>query len=197
MKNRNGRFAVLIMLCLFVSTGYGITLLTQEQALKEMFPDADEVVIENVTISSGDLEILKKNLGGSLVHFQSGSQSEEVVESTELTFYYGLKNGEKTSVAIIDQQPGKWSPVQYIILVDMATAKVKNLAVMSYKEKRGRPIARKSFLKQFIGKGSGDPVQVRKDVRAISGATISSDATCFAVKKAIAIVETVILKKEV
>ena len=197
MKNRNGRFAVLIMLCLFVSTGYGITLLTQEQALKEMFPDADEVVIENVTISSGDLEILKKNLGGSLVHFQSGSQSEEVVESTELTFYYGLKNGEKTSVAIIDQQPGKWGPVQYIILVDMATAKVKNLAVMSYKEKRGRPIARKSFLKQFIGKGSGDPVQVRKDVRAISGATISSDATCFAVKKAIAIVETVILKKEV
>ena len=128
MKNRNGRFAVLIMLCLFVSTGYGITLLTQEQALKEMFPDADEVVIENVTISSGDLEILKKNLGGSLVHFQSGSQSEEVVESTELTFYYGLKNGEKTSVAIIDQQPGKWGPVQYIILVDMATAKVKNLA---------------------------------------------------------------------
>ena len=67
---------------------------------------------------------------------------------------------------------------------------------MSYKEKRGRPIARKSFLKQFIGKRSGDPVQVRKDIRAISGATISSDATCFAVKKAIAIVETVILKKE-
>jgi Na+-translocating ferredoxin:NAD+ oxidoreductase RnfG subunit len=197
MKNHTILLSLMILGLFSFTQLFSMTLLTKEQALKEMFPDADEVVAENVTLSSGDLEILKKNLGGSLVHFQSGSQSEEVVESTDLTFYYGLKNGEKKSVAIIDQQPGKWGPVEYIIVLDLATAQVKNLAVMSYKEKRGRPIARNSFLKQFIGKGSADPIQVRKDIRAISGATISSDATCFAVKKAIAIVETVILKKEV
>ena len=196
MKKYPILLSFLILILFGFTQLFSMTLLSKEEALKQMFPDVDNVITENVTISNSDLEILKKNLGGSLVHFQSGSQSEEVTESAELTFYYGIKNGRKTSVAIIDHQPGKWGPVQYIILLDLATAKVKNLAVMSYKEKRGRPIARKSFLKQFIGKRSGDPVQVRKDIRAISGATISSDATCFAVKKAIAIVETVILKKE-
>jgi len=136
-------------------------------------------------------------LGGSLVHFQKGSESEAVSETTEFEFFYGIKEGKKTSVAIIDQQPGKWGPVVYVILLDMKTAKVKDMAVMSYKEKRGRPIARKNFLKQFFGKGSSDPIKVRKDIRAISGATISSNATCFAVKKAIAVVEAIILKKEV
>lgn len=115
------------------------------------------------------------------------------------TFFNGYLCHDSNSgvdVAIMDEQPGKWGPVYYIILLDLKTAKVKNLAVMAYQEKRGRPIARQSFLKQFIGKGSSDPIQVRKDIRAISGATISSDATCFAVKKAIAVVEAVILKKE-
>ena len=60
---------------------------------------------------------------------------------------------------------------------------------MAYQEKRGRPIARNNFLDQFTGKGSSNPITLNKDIRAISGATISSDATCFAVKKVIAFYE--------
>jgi hypothetical protein len=66
---------------------------------------------------------------------------------------------------------------------------------MSYQEKRGRPIARNNFLSQFFGKGSGDPVTINKDIRAISGATISSDATCFVVKKAIVLYEDAFLPR--
>ena len=173
------------------------TLLTQEEALKEMFPNVDEIVTEVITPSADVIAQIKNELGGSLVHVQSGSQSEAVDESTQFTFYYGLKNGEKIGVAIIDTQPGKWGPVQYIICLDPKVGYVQNLAVMSYKEKRGRPIARKSFLKQFIKKNIGDPIKVRKDIRAISGATISSDATCFAVKKVIAIFKYAVLDSKV
>lgn len=196
MKNKRIIYSAVTLLLLFIGQLFAMTLLNKEEALKQMFPDADEIITETVQMTDTDFDALKGLLGGSLVHFQSGSESENVTESTEIVFYYGIKGGKKTSVALIDQQPGKWGPVEYIILLDIKTAKVTNLAVMSYKEKRGRPIARNNFLRQFIDKGSSDPIKVNKDIRAISGATISSDATCFAVKKAIAVVEVLVLKKE-
>jgi Na+-translocating ferredoxin:NAD+ oxidoreductase RnfG subunit len=164
-------------------------LLTQEEALAEMFPDAESIVNNTHTMTADEVERVKARLGGQLVHYQKGSKSEMVEENLEYHFYYSVVNGEKTGVAIIESQPGKWGPVEFCIALDTKTAKIKNLAVMSYKEKRGRPIARNNFLKQFVGKGSEDPIKVRKDIRAISGATISSDCTCFAVRKAIVLYE--------
>ena len=186
----------LCMLCICFSTNSNaVTLLTEEDALAEMFPDVDEVVSETVTLTAENLSAVKERLGGSLVHFQKGSQSADVAETAQITFHYGIKGGEKVRMAIIDVQPGKWGPVVFIVAIDTATAKVQNMAVMSYVEKRGRPIARKNFLKQFIGKGSSDSISVRSgkgirvDIRAVSGATISSDAACFSAKKIIAIYE--------
>jgi thiamine biosynthesis lipoprotein len=183
---------VLLIFAMSVSNVFAIRLLTKEKALEEMFPDIDEVVTETRVMTVDEIAAIKGRLDGKLVYYQKGSKSKDVQEKTEITLYFGMKDGEKIGVAMIEEQPGKWGPVEYIIAMDNGSGKVKNMAVMSYKEKRGRPIARRNFLKQFFGKGSDDPLKVRKDIRAISGATISSDATCFAVKKVIAIYETVI-----
>ena len=119
----------------------------------------------------------------------------------EVGYKIGKKDGENVRMAVIDIQPGKWGPVNFIIAIDTKTHSIQNLAVMAYVEKRGRPIARKNFLNQFIGKNSTNSIAVRSekgvkmDIRAISGATISSDATCFSVKKVIAIYEEVFKKK--
>jgi len=172
-------------------------LLTKEEALKQMFPDAQSVVNNTRLLTMDEVDKIKARLGGQLVHYQEGSKSEKMEENLEYHFYYSVVNGEKTGVAIIESQPGKWGPVEFCIALDPKTAKVKNLAVMSYEEKRGRPIARNNFLNQFIGKGSQDPLLVRKDIRAISGATISSDCTCFAVRKAIVVYEELFLNSNV
>lgn len=55
---------------------------------------------------------------------------------------------KKISVAIIEKQLGKWGPIQYIVALDME-GKISNLAVMSFVEKRGKPIAKRLFLKQL------------------------------------------------
>ena len=140
----------------------------------------------------------KKRLGGILVFYQADSEAEKakVYESDEYIFYFGMKDGKKIGVALIEIQPGKWGPVEYIISLDANNAKVMDLAVMSYTERRGRPIARRNFLKQFVGKHNSDPLKVRKDVRGITGATISCVATCFAVKKASMLYEVLFLEKE-
>jgi Na+-translocating ferredoxin:NAD+ oxidoreductase RnfG subunit len=177
----------------FSANCFAMRLLTKEEALKQVFPAAQS--ISNVTriLTPDETDKIKARLGGQLVHYQEGSKSAKVDEKLEYQFYFSMVNGVKTGVAIIEEQPGKWGPVEFCIALDPVTAKVKNLAVMSYEEKRGRPIARNNFLSQFTDKCSKDPIQVRKDIRGISGATISSDCTCFAVRKAIVLYEELFL----
>ena len=95
----------------------------------------------------------------------------------------------------IDVEPGKWGPVTFIIGMTSDNATVKKVMVLSYQEIRGQPIARSSFMNQYRSKTSKSPLTVGKDIIPISGATISSRAATFTVKKAIVIYEEVYLKK--
>lgn len=192
---------VTICTIMAVTASHAVVMLSPEEALKKMFPDVDEVVTKSFTLTAEEVIAVKEKLGGAFVHYQAGSQSDKVDESTAYDFYVGMKNNQPVRVAIIEEQPGKWGPVEFIIAIDTANGNVNNLAVMSYQEKRGRPIARQNFLKQFMGKGSTNSISVRggkgikKDIRAISGATISSDCACFAVRKVIALYENVFTKR--
>ena len=192
MKSKTMTTILGISMILGIYAANAMTLLTQEQALKEMFPNADRIVPQTKTPADAELAKIKARLGGALVHFQRGSESASVQEKSEFTFYMGYQKNQPIGIAMIEEQPGKWGPVTYIIMLDPSTAKVKNLAVMSYEEKRGRPIARRNFLDQFLGKGTADALKVHKDIRAVSGATISSEATCFAVRKATVLCEELV-----
>jgi Na+-translocating ferredoxin:NAD+ oxidoreductase RnfG subunit len=173
---------------------FAFTLLTKEKALKEVFWSGAQIESETVELSGDTLENIKKRLGGSLVYEQQGSESAKVSEKHSVEFHFGLKDGKKRGVAIIDVEPGKWGPVEFITAMDLKGT-VKRVKVMSYQEQRGRPIARNSFLNQYRGKSSRSTMQVGKDIIGVSGATISSRSATFAVKKAIVMYEEVYLKK--
>ena len=84
--------------------------------------------------------------------------------------------------------------MEFITVMDIKGI-VKGVRVLSYQEQRGQPIARRSFLNQYRGKSSTSTLTVGKDIIGVSGATISSRAATFAVKKAIVIYEEVYLHK--
>lgn len=173
---------------------FAFTLLTKDEALKQVFWSGAQIETETVELTGEILENIKKRLGGSMVYEQQGSESAKVAEKHTVDFHFGLKDGKKRGVAIIDVEPGKWGPVEFITAMDLKGT-VKRVKVMSYQEQRGRPIARNSFLNQYRGKSSSSPLTVGKDIIGVSGATISSRAATFAVKKAIVIYEEVYLKK--
>ena len=173
---------------------YGFTLLTKEKALKEVFWSGAQIETETVELTGETLENIKKRLGGSMVYEQQGSESAKVKEKHTIEFHFGLKDGKKRGLAIIDVEPGKWGPVEFITAMDIKGT-VKKVKVMSYQEQRGRPIARSSFMNQYRGKSSSSLMTVGKDIIGVSGATISSRAATFAVKKAIVMYEEVYLKK--
>jgi Na+-translocating ferredoxin:NAD+ oxidoreductase RnfG subunit len=180
-----------LMECILAAPSFAVRLMTEDQALKKMFPEADSIVTESRVLDSAEMDKLKARTK-KLVLYQKGSKSEELAEKNDYTFYFAMKDGKRTGVAMIEMQPGKWGPVQFIVALDLA-GKVNNVAVMFYVEQRGRPIARKSFMGQFAGKSSGDDIKVRKDIRAISGATISSRCSAFTVRKVIALYENLYL----
>jgi Na+-translocating ferredoxin:NAD+ oxidoreductase RnfG subunit len=187
---------MIIGLCISLAlsgVSYAFVLLTKEQALEKVFGKDREVVIETKYLTGEKLSKVKKRLGGKLVHYQAGSESRRVKGKTNIDFYFASKDGQKTGVAIIDVEPGKWGPVEFIIALNLKGA-VKVVRVMSYQEKRGRPIARRSFLRQYRGKSSKSRLKVGKDITGISGATISSRCATFAVKKAIVLYKELYLK---
>lgn len=191
-------YLIALAICIFISAigtlSHAFTLLTEEQALKEVFWEGAEIEKETKELSGKAMDDILERLGGSLIYEQEGSESAHVDAQTGVDFYFGIKDGERRGVAIIDTQPGKWGPVQYIVAMTLDAA-VKQVRVMSYQEQRGQPIARTSFVNQYRGKNSKSPLEVGKDIIAISGATISSRATTFAVRKAIVMYEEVFLKK--
>ena len=189
---------IIVVLCIMFALPelcYAFVLLTKEQALEKAFGKDREIVTETKQLKGQKLSKVKKRLGGKLVHYQAGSESRRVKGKTNIDFYFALKDGKKTGVAIIDVEPGKWGPVKFIIALDLKGA-VRRVRVMSYQEKRGRPIARRSFLRQYRGKTSKSLLRVGKDITGISGATISSRSATFAVKKAIVLYEELYLKYE-
>ncbi len=174
---------------------YGFVLMTKEQALKEVFPASFEVKPETLELQGDTLERIKKRLGGSLEFYQEGSESARVEEQTKIEFNFGYSGGEKKGVAIVDVQAGKWGPVTFITGIDMA-GQVRKVRVMGYEEIRGRPIAEASFMNQYRNKTTKDALEVGRDIVGISGATISSRAATFAVKKALVVFEEVYLRNK-
>jgi Na+-translocating ferredoxin:NAD+ oxidoreductase RnfG subunit len=169
-------------------------VLTNEEALKEVFWPGAEIETETKELSGDTLLNIQKRLGGSLVYYQEGSESKQVEGKTTIEFYFAKKDGERKGVAIIDTEPGKWGPVEFITAMDIKGT-VKSVRVLSYEEIRGRPIARSSFMNQYRGKNVNSTLTVGKDIVGISGATISSRSATFTVKKALVLYEELYLKK--
>jgi Na+-translocating ferredoxin:NAD+ oxidoreductase RnfG subunit len=176
------------------SVGYAFTLLTKEQALEEVFGKDAEITVETKVLEGQRLTNVMERLGGKLVWYQQGSVSAIVEAMKKIDFYFASKGGKRFGVAIIEVEPGKWGPITFITAMTLQGA-VKKVRVLAYIEKRGRPIARRSFMNQYRGKTTKSVLTVGKDITGISGATISSRAATFTVKKALILYEEFYLKK--
>jgi len=80
---------------------------------------------------------------------------------------------------------GKEQPITYLVAIDSANA-LKDVDVLVYRESYGGEVAYEPWRKQFRGKTASAPLQVGKDIKNISGATISSNSVTRGVRQALA-----------
>jgi hypothetical protein len=77
---------------------------------------------------------------------------------------------------------GKDQPIAFLVAVDPAD-RLKDVDILVYREPYGGEVAYEAWRRQFRGKGSGDSLRVGREIRSISGATISVHAVTLGVRR--------------
>ena len=142
-----------------VSPAYAVQYLTTEAAQKVMFPDASAFVPHPVRLTDAQKNVVEQ-AAKVRMHF-----SEQPV-------WQVMADGKPAGWFVLDEVYGKHEFITYAVALD-ANGAVKSVEVLDYRESHGGEIRLAGWRKQFVGKTAGDPVELNKDIRNISGATLS------------------------
>jgi Na+-translocating ferredoxin:NAD+ oxidoreductase RnfG subunit len=80
---------------------------------------------------------------------------------------------------------GKEQPITFLVAIDPAD-QLKDVDVLVYREPYGGEVAYEPWRKQFRGRTAAQPLEVGRQIRGISGATISVNAVTAGVRQALA-----------
>lgn len=152
--------------------------LSEAQALKQVLGGL-QVEIRKLTPTATQRKALQKQLRRKL-------------DEPNYTLYVGKKAGKIVRYALILDEKGKHYPITFIVSLT-PTASVDQVAVMVYRERRGDGVKRQRFLKQFHGKNAKDALEVNRDIVHITGSTISSWSIAAGVRKAVALLEMLVV----
>jgi len=153
-------------------------LMGKEEALRQILPQAESFEKKVIVLSQE-----QKTKIGQLADVVFDAQSDH-----EYVFHIGKLKGKIVGYVAEDTVHGKWGPIHYMMAMT-PNGEVSDTIVLEYKERRGRPVAKKRFLRQYIGKTVHNPIKLRKDIDGITGATISSRGMTDGVRKLLYIFE--------
>jgi Na+-translocating ferredoxin:NAD+ oxidoreductase RnfG subunit len=139
-----------------------------EALLKNSFGENVRISSASVILSSTEKDSMKTLTGAQ----QLRDTLHLLVASNEGTLGY----------AIVDDARGKDQPITYCLVVDERLV-VKDVEILAYREPYGGEVQNKSWLRQFFDKTPSDQMRPAREIRNITGATISSRAMTLGVKK--------------
>jgi len=87
--------------------------------------------------------------------------------------------------AVVRNVKGKDQPITFLVATD-TTDKLKDIDILVYREPYGGEVAYEAWRRQFRGKSATDTLEVGRQIRSISGATISVNAVTVGVRRALA-----------
>jgi len=160
--------------------GHVEVYLTEDEAVKLMFPDSERIRKEVLSLTAEQKAQVENRIGWSFLE-----QSFDV--------YLGETNGKIDGYAIVQNTIGKYRPITYLVGVD-PTGRVMNFEVLVYRESRGNEITRKRFNYQYEGKTVFDPIRINRDIINITGATMSVRSASAGVKRVLVLVDEFYLK---
>jgi hypothetical protein len=156
------------------------TFLKETDAAKAVFPDADS--FERKVVGSN--QELRAKIAAHM-----GKAKTSLWEETYVTFI-AKKADALLGYAVIVEEIGKHRPITFIVGVGV-DRKIRDAALMVYREPYGGEVRDRRFLQQYKGKGSNDPLLPYRDIQNISGATLSVEAIGRGSKKALALVDVI------
>jgi FMN-binding domain len=154
--------------------------LTIEQAPGAVFPEADAIERRDVPATPELRAAIERRLG-------SGRPS---LWEDAYVFFTARRAGKVLGFAVVIEEIGKHRPITSIVGV-RPDGRVKDVAVMVYREGYGGEVQHRRFLDQYAGRGPDEPLAGR--VRNVAGATLSVQALNRTVQKGLAVVDALAL----
>ena len=154
--------------------------LTEEEALKLMFPKSTRIKKELLRVPTEKKMTIEERIG-----WKFPEDSFEV--------YIGETGTQIDGYALIQNTIGKHKPMTYMVGVDH-TGHVLNVELLVFREARGSEVRTKRFNVQYEGKTVLDPVRINKDIINISGATMSVRSMTAGIKRVLVLVDEFYLK---
>ncbi|GAC1515949.1 MAG: hypothetical protein NVS1B4_08580 [Gemmatimonadaceae bacterium] len=148
-------------------------LMSPAQAVKEIFPEAARVDTVHRRLDGPVRKRLERELGRRIDD-----------EDLDVLRIYDAAGGHR-GYAVVTEEIGKYRPITFMVGVT-TELRVRDVAVLVYRESRGGEVRRRRFLDQYRGKRGSDPFDVSRDIINVSGATISVRSLNAGVKRVLA-----------
>ena len=149
------------------ASAYATTYFTTEQAQQAIFP-GKTMTAGFVTLSDAQAKQIEKTSGVN-------------VRLHEIKAW----KVEGGGVFVLDEVVGKHEFITYAVGID-ANGKVVGVEIVDYRESYGYEVRNAEWRAQFIGKSSADPLQLTRDIRNVSGATLSCKHVTDGIKRVLA-----------
>ena len=149
------------------SSVYATTYLTVEQAQQAIFPGAN-FTQAYVTLSD--------------------AQQREIERRTDVNVRHKEVRAWKVSgggYLVVDEVLGKHEFITYAVGLN-ADGTVRQIEIMDYRESYGYQIRDLEWRRQFVGKNASAPLKLERDIRNISGATLSCRHITDGIKRVLA-----------
>ena len=154
--------------------------LTEEEALKLMFPKSERIKKDLLMVSSDKKMVIEERIGWKF-------------PENDFEVFIGETGAKIDGYALIQNTIGKHKPMTYMVGVD-STGHVLNVELLVFRESRGSEVRTKRFNVQYEGKTVLDPVRINKDIINISGATMSVRSMSAGIKRGLVLIDEFYLK---
>jgi hypothetical protein len=166
--------AVCLCLLLFGSQSSAVKYMSIGQAVKTFIPKGAKIMKATKALNAEQRQRLIKDYGWT-------------PNKNKFVFYVGRDAGGK-ALAYVIIVPEIFNTCFHKYAIGMKPdGEVIDAVVVELSCPRATPINRKSFLKQFRKKRHTDPLTIRADIDAVTGATLSSESTAQATRKAVSL----------
>lgn len=172
-------FIVLPAAIVAAAPAHGTVYLTLEGAQRAMFPRASDFQERSVTLNKAQRAAVSRAAG-----FAAPKQ---------LRIWDVRQNGQRIGWFMLDRVLGKHDYITYALAIDPA-GRVQKVEVLEYRETYGDEIRNENWRRQFIGKTSQSELKLGRDIKNISGATLSSLHVTQGVKRLLAAFDLLIGK---
>lgn len=161
-------FTALPLTALVAPSAFAVTYLTTEQAQKEIFP-GKSFTATPIKLTAEQRKRIEQQSHVRLLH------DEQRIWRVSGGGWF-----------IVDEVIGKHEFITYAIGLN-AEGAVRGIEIMEYRESYGGEVRNASWRAQFTGKTKTAPLELDKDIKNISGATLSSRHIADGVRRILAL----------